>query len=51
MEALTDLVGTERCTICWFQTNQADVDAHTETVGAGGWIHNDKAESTALLEG
>ena len=47
MEALTDLVGTERGTSCWFETKQADVDAHAETVGDGGWIHNDVERSAA----
>ncbi|MEE2631670.1 MAG: dehydratase, partial [Actinomycetota bacterium] len=47
MEALTDLVGTERGTSCWFETSQADVDAHAETVGDGGWIHNDVERSAA----
>jgi acyl dehydratase len=51
MEALINLVGTDRGTSRWFETSQADVDAHAETVGDGGWIHNDKAEATALLEG
>jgi len=49
MEALIDLVGTERGTSCWFETSQADVDAHAETVGDGGWIHNDVERSAAGL--
>ena len=51
MEALINLVGTDRGTSRWFETSQADVEAHAETVGDGGWIHNDKAKATALLEG
>ena len=47
MEALIDLVGTERGTSCWFETSQADVDTHAETVGDGGWIHNDVKRSAA----
>ena len=45
--ALTDLVGTDRGTSSWFETSQADVDAHAETVGDGGWIHNDVERSAA----
>ena len=44
-EALTDLVGTDRGTSRWFETSQADVDTHAETVGDGGWIHNDVEQS------
>ena len=45
--ALTDLVGTDRGISSWFETSQADVDAHAETVGDGGWIHNDVERSAA----
>ena len=59
MEALTDLVGTERGTCCWFETSQADKVpkvVHLRDVLpmlAVGKIDKKslKAEATALLEG
>lgn len=41
------LVGTEVGVSRWFQTSQADVDAFTDVVGDGGWIHNDVGAATA----
>ena len=64
MEALTDLVGTERGTSCWFETNQADVERSAagpydgillqgSLMPAVGKIDKKslKADATALLEG
>lgn len=54
---LADLVGTELGASRWFDTSQADVDAHAATVGDGGWIHNDVEASatgpygSTLLQG
>ena len=41
------LVGTEVGVSRWFETSQADVDAFTDVVGDGGWIHNDVEAATA----
>lgn len=41
------LVGTEVGVSRWFETSQADVDAFTDVVGDGGWIHNDVEVATA----
>ena len=47
IDTLATLVGTERGTSDWIETSQADVDTHAETVGDGGWIHNDVERSVA----
>ena len=44
-DARRALVGTDRGTSRWFETSQADVDAHAATVGDSGWIHNDVERS------
>ena len=41
------LLGIEPATSPWFDTSQADVDAHATTAGDGGWIHNDVERSAA----